>query len=46
MLTVNLTADSLWCVFTRTINEAVELFIPLKLETKKNLTVAKRVRVP
>ena len=36
MLTVNLTADSLWCAFTRTINEAVELFVSFKLVTHKS----------
>ena len=35
MLTVNLTADSLWCALTRTMNEAVELFVPFKLVTHK-----------
>ena len=36
MLTVNLTADSLWYAFKRTINEAVELFVPFKLVTHKS----------
>ena len=36
MLTINLTADSLSCAFTRTINEAVELFVPFKLVTHKS----------
>ena len=36
MLTANLTADSLWCAFTRTINEA-ELFVPFKLVTHKSI---------
>ena len=38
MLTVNLTADSLWCAFTcrPTINGAVELSVPFKLVTHQS----------
>ena len=35
MLTINLTGKSLWCALTRTINDAIELFVPLKHKTRK-----------